>query len=67
MKTLLEALKILMNGLAMVSSSSGYASSANGGYVYNVTINDGGYAWFAYTGTLVGSLPACADPMACGL
>ena len=52
-------------GLFFISAcmtTSANASSATGGYVSDITIGNGGAAWFSYTGTRNGSLPACADP-----
>ena len=36
------------------------SSSANGGYPYDVSIGSDGHVWFLYSGTQIGSHPACA-------
>ncbi|MCW2404408.1 hypothetical protein M2336_001037 [Sphingobium sp. B1D7B] len=38
------------------------ASSASGGRITNLTIAHDGNVWFSYTGSLQGTLPACAHP-----
>jgi len=48
--------------IGMAFPGMAFASTATGGYVSNLSIAQDGSLWFAYTGTLSGSLPSCAEP-----
>jgi hypothetical protein len=47
---------------SLVFTSPAFASSASGGYSSDIAVASNGHVWFIYTGTLNGTLPACADP-----